>query len=446
MKHVIFFAVVLCMALKMQGQNLVIFKNNKSQYGFKDKTGKVIVEPKYYSKPTDFKEGRAIYTRANLKGVLDENGREIVPAIYKDISDFEYGFALATKAVTETSAAGKPLTYELKGFIDRSGKETVPVQYRRINGDFSNGWFVQVFNDVKDKMYYNTSGEIFTVKEGITLLNYRLDGKSYLAIHNGKTGVINQQYKELLPFEYGNIRPTENGMLIVRKDNFEGVMDSKYKWIIKPTFKRIHLFEKGYAVYESDDGQLGAINAKGVITTKPQFEKIFRISKTNSALAMFKNKGSDKSGIVDLASGKIIVPANYYFTPFDYNDGMIEFKRDNKRGMMDSAGKEIFYDTYKDFSPGFLENLAWVVIEGKYGFIDKAGKLVIPALYETAGGFNEGLAKVKLNGKYGFVNAIGETVIPFIFKNADSFEMGLAWVVDESGKIFYIDNTGKEVK
>ena len=40
----------------------------------------------------------------------------------------------------------------------------------------------------------------------------------------------------------------------------------------------------------------------------------------------------------------------------------------------------------------------------KYGFIDRTGKLVIPAIYDMIGGFNEGLAKVRINGKHGFIN------------------------------------------
>lgn len=448
MKKYIFLAVMLCMAGIMQGQKLLVFKNNKGLYGYKDKAGKVIVDPKYNIKPTDFLEGRSVFTLVNLKGVLDENGKEIVPPVYKSISNFNYGYAVATKEVTDSLAvnSGKPNKYEVKGIIDREGKEIVPVQYRNIDGDFSNGWFVKVSNDFKEKIYYNTSGKIFTVPEGLFLDIQRIDGKRYVAMKNGNAGIINQQYKEILPFEYSSIRPTENDMLIVRKNNLDGLMDSKLKWVIQPSFKRIYLFEKGYAVFEGEDGLLGAINAKGVVTTKPQFATIYRISQTNSALAMFKNKSSDMSGVVDLATGQIVVPANYYFTTYNYSDGYIIFKRSNKKGIMDSTGKEVFYDLYDDFSSGFLEDRAWVKKDGKYGFIDKQGKLVIPIQYDNIGGFAEGMARVQQNGKYGFLDKNGNTAIPFKFKNAGSFEMGIAWVVDDNNKAFYIDKNGNEVK
>ena len=113
---------------------------------------------------------------------------------------------------------------------------------------------------------------------------------------------------------------------------------------------------------------------------------------------------------------------------------------------MDSTGKILFYDAYDDFSPGFSENRAWVIKQGKYGFIDKTGTLVIPMQYDVVNGFSEGLAKVKINGKCGFINITGNVVIPLTFTDAASFESGIAWVKDETNRTFYIDKTGKEVK
>ena len=51
----------------------------------------------------------------------------------------------------------------------------------------------------------------------------------------------------------------------------------------------------------------------------------------------------------------------------------------------------------------FSEGLAGVELKGKWGFIDKSGKEVVPLKYEDVTGFKEGLAAVKLNGKWGFI-------------------------------------------
>lgn len=49
-----------------------------------------------------------------------------------------------------------------------------------------------------------------------------------------------------------------------------------------------------------------------------------------------------------------------------------------------------------------------------WGFCDQNKKMVIPAVYEGASRFSEGLAWITLNGKYGFINTRGKMVIPAV--------------------------------
>jgi WG containing repeat len=321
----------------------------------------------------------------------------------------------------------------------------VPAQYRVLDGDFSNGWFVIAYNDYKKKLYYTATGSTIAVPDGMSLLSDAVDGKKFIAVKNGLYGITDKQFKELLPFEYSSIRASE-GLLLATKNSLVGVLDAKLKWVVEPQYSSMGLFINGYAVFTNAQKKQGAINTKGKITTPPQFGNIYRIDKEPTTLAMFQPSNYDRSGIVNLATGAIIVPPDYYFTPYDYRNGYITFKRDNKRGIMDSTGKEVVYGVYDDFSPGFLNDMAWVSKEKKYGFINKTGQLVIPIQYESVGGFSEGLARVKLNGRWGFINSAGNTVIPFQFTETQNFESGSAWVRDEKGRTFYIDKTGKEIK
>lgn len=48
-----------------------------------------------------------------------------------------------------------------------------------------------------------------------------------------------------------------------------------------------------------------------------------------------------------------------------------------------------------------------VVAQGKWGFIDTRGEIVIDATYERVGDFHEGLAAVRVDGRYGFINPEG---------------------------------------
>jgi hypothetical protein len=82
---------------------------------------------------------------------------------------------------------------------------------------------------------------------------------------------------------------------------------------------------------------------------------------------------------------------------------------------------------------------------GKWGFIDKTGKEVIPLKYDDARSFSEGLASVNLNGKWGYIDKTGKEVIPFKYDDAWPFSKGRA-EVKLDGEWFYIDKTGKCVK
>lgn len=121
--------------------------------------------------------------------------------------------------------------------------------------------------------------------------------------------------------------------------------------------------------------------------------------------------------------------------------------KDGKWGFADEAGNVVIPCKWK-FAWSFSEGLARVYGDnGKYGFIDKTGKVVIPCKWKLAGSFSEGLAYVEDdNGKYGFIDKTGKVVLPFKWSIAGSFSEGLALVKDDNGNWWKIDKTGKVVR
>ena len=82
----------------------------------------------------------------------------------------------------------------------------------------------------------------------------------------------------------------------------------------------------------------------------------------------------------------------------------------------------IYYYSVYNYVGDFSEGLARVErLNGKYGFIDKTDKVVIPIKYDYAWSFSKGLAKVELNGKYGFIDKSGKVVIPIKYDYAWDF-------------------------
>ncbi|MFB8793797.1 MAG: WG repeat-containing protein [Microcoleus sp.] len=83
----------------------------------------------------------------------------------------------------------------------------------------------------------------------------------------------------------------------------------------------------------------------------------------------------------------------------------------------------------------------------KYGFINKKGQYVVPPQFDTFYGFSEGLAVVEREGKQGYVDTTGKIVIPFKFEGVThNFSEGLATAtLKRDDKIGYIDKTGNYV-
>jgi hypothetical protein len=162
-----------------------------------------------------------------------------------------------------------------------------------------------------------------------------------------------------------------------------------------------------------------------------------------------------KYGYID-RSGKIVVSPQFDYA-WDFHDGMGRVSG----GFVDEQGKFI----PSQFIPvgNFSEGLAQIeVFAGtKTGYIDKAGKLAIPATWVlgSAAGFNlpywrwdeteqfsEGLAVVQgADWKFGYIDKTGKTVIPPQFLYARPFSEGLAAVANDQSQFGYIDPRGKVV-
>jgi hypothetical protein len=85
-----------------------------------------------------------------------------------------------------------------------------------------------------------------------------------------------------------------------------------------------------------------------------------------------------------------------------------------------------------------------VLKNGKWGYIDTTGRLVVQPLYDRADSFSEGLAAVAVDGKWGYIDSTGKFVIQPQYEWAFDFHEGLAvaWTADKHG---WIDRTGNFV-
>jgi len=133
---------------------------------------------------------------------------------------------------------------------------------------------------------------------------------------------------------------------------------------------------------------------------------------------------------------------------YDYVDncvcGLSKVKKDGKIGYVNKEGVLVIKPQY-DEGLTYHDGYTAVRLDSKWLFLDSTGKTITAAIYDDAIGFSNGLAAVAKNNLYGFINTSGETVIPFQFSNARSFAEGLAPAANTKGYWGYIDKKGEWV-
>lgn len=161
-----------------------------------------------------------------------------------------------------------------------------------------------------------------------------------------------------------------------------------------------------------------------------------------------------KSGYINLA-GETIIPFKYDWTYPFYNElALVENSNysGSLYGFINKTGDEIISIKYK-IKPNsivakrfFREGLEPVSYQGKWGYIDNKGNVIIPFQFDGAGYFNNGLAQVRLDKRCGWINKDGEIIIPFAYSyygSSEHFVGNLVRVCNfATRKYGYVDSKG----
>lgn len=119
----------------------------------------------------------------------------------------------------------------------------------------------------------------------------------------------------------------------------------------------------------------------------------------------------------------------------------LPFIKEGKFGFMNLAGKQVS-DAKYDYAGFFREGLAIVSYKDKYGFVNKLGKLCVPYQFSQVSDFVNGKAIVELNEKFGVIDRNGNFVFDCIFDDISTLSEGMAYA-SLNGKYGYYDANGE---
>ena len=102
----------------------------------------------------------------------------------------------------------------------------------------------------------------------------------------------------------------------------------------------------------------------------------------------------------------------------------------------------LIYDEIEGFSEGLAATKS---NNGKWGFVDRDGNVVIPFKYGWVGRFAWGVAAATYNGKTGAIDRHDNVVIPFAYRSAEGFQAkGKFLVYDDRWQAIYLDVEPRE--
>ncbi len=144
--------------------------------------------------------------------------------------------------------------------------------------------------------------------------------------------------------------------------------------------------------------------------------------------------------------GQIAVQSQFSYAKDFVNDvGIVE--NEGKWGAVNRADQMVLPAIYDGVH--FLENTGNKILrvynnKQKYGLIDTLGQVTVNLKYDKIGAFNESRLAVKRNGAWGFVDENGLEVVPCRFQRVKNFYGGLA-AVKLSNKWGIIDKQGNTI-
>lgn len=223
-----------------------------------------------------------------------------------------------------------------------------------------------------------------------------------------------------------------------------GFIDETGKVVIRPRLRSVEHFREGRAMFAGEGGLRGYIDREGRAVIPARYVYTWGFSEGLAAACVEQYK----CGYID-REGRTVVPFKYWATT-RFSEGLALVGIDGVRmAYIDRAGRTAFELRAGEYGGEFRGGLASVRVgvRGKYGYMDRAGRVRIPAQFDEARDFSEGLALVSMDGGYGFIDPRGRAVVPLNYAYASSFSEGLAAVTTARTRFGagwgYIDREGR---
>ncbi len=279
----------------------------------------------------------------------------------------------------------------------------------------------------------------------------------------GKFGLENSTGNRILKQKYDMIYPCTNSReYVIAEKNFKN-------WLVNVNTKEIVELEEYSEDLELDKDKCNLTKENKIRYKKKGKVGLYQFPQTKILPPEYSEIIPLKNSFYTFLVKKNKLSSFYYFGTkkfskwFSVNDPYSTFRYDNNMSygedgelfpviindkwyLMDVSGNTFPVEKYdeKVFDMSWSEPIL-TKQNGKFGFMDIEGTILIECKYEDADWFKNDFSIVKLEGKYGLVNSVEEIILPFIYDNLRT-KKDFEFEASYNGKTIILNDAGNPVK
>ena len=282
------------------------------------------------------------------------------------------------------------------GVVNSIGQIIVPIEYKDVKvlkEGYKNEYIIVDEND--NSGVISTSGTVIVepAYEDIKFLN---STEIYAAMIDGKWNLINKK-GEILNSNYDDYTYSKGDYVIVKSGEKYGIITTSGEVKIEPTYEELNYAFSVYYIAKLN-GKYGIINTDNTSLIPLEYlsmtywedKEILIADRTETETVLFD------SNLTEKLTGIFVYEEDYIKARVDGVDKYYTYKFEEKQSK-DILTKNTLFVSKKD---------------GKYGFVDSQGNVVVDYIYDEAKEQNiYGFAAVKLNGLWGSIDKTGKLVL-----------------------------------
>ncbi|MCR5679211.1 MAG: WG repeat-containing protein [Prevotella sp.] len=316
---------------------------------------------------------------------------------------------------------------DVYAYVNGGGKLVSGYQWKQAGGFRQGAALAEDFDG--RKTYLNAAGQAIITPEVTSAWHFFCGRGSYKKGDN--YGAIDKYGNVKIDFKYKWLAfGYDDGVGVMRDEtNLLGLIDTCGREIQPCQWTHINLLGE-YLAYVKTGNASQLIHADSTGAVVKAMSDYSMVHELHEGMAVCTKNGL--SGYIT-KDGDVVSPCKWK-NAREFSHGLAAVRNDSIWGYLDKKGNVAIQFKFR-WADSFSEGLAAAALYHAplYGYIGTSGNFVLEPQWVQVRGFHQGLAATKKEGKWGYIDKNGSVVIKHQYNEAEDFDTdGLAWVRNDS--------------